>query len=171
MRTKEIKSRLREYEDERHRIADARSSGFTSRALSRRLKTINGHHKRLSQSLKDLEKQRASLPSKAQAPASRRASSPPPQPSAVTDESPLDAGHVSRSRSRARPQISISSSPAEPSSRSQSSDATAMVLCVLRDLRTLIRTSSDAAAAMNAVDSLIATLLAFAERCESARSI
>ena len=168
IRTREIKSRLREIEDERRRIADARDSGFTSKALSRRLKTINGHHKRLSQSLKDLEKQRANLSPKARAASPHRPSPPPPQPPAVADESPLDAGHVSRSRSRARSQSSPS--PARAPSRLQSSDLTKMVLCVLRDLRTLIRTSSDAAAAIKAVDSLIATLLACVERCESACS-
>ena len=173
IRTRDIKSRLHEIEDEQCRIADARSSGFTSRALSRRLKTITGHHKRLSQSLKDLEKQRTSLSSKTRVTTPRVTSPPlppppPPQPSAVTDASPLDSGHKSRPRSRSRHQTSPS--PAEASLRPQSGDLTAMVLGVLRDLRVLIRTSNDAAAAMNAVDSLIATLLAFAERCESARS-
>ena len=44
LRTRDVKKRLREIEVEQQNIAVAQDSGLSSRRLSRRLRTINGHH-------------------------------------------------------------------------------------------------------------------------------
>ena len=129
IKTRDIKKRLHEIEEERKNIADAKDCGLSSRRLSRRLRTITGHYKRLTQSLKDLEKQRASLSTKVRVECPRQ-SSPRPSPPTVVDESPRKESHVSRSRSRSRRHSPQSTAPFAV--RPQSTDLTAMVVDAMR---------------------------------------
>ena len=165
LKTRDIKRRLSEIEEERRNITLARDSGLSSRRLSRRLRTINGHHKRLTQMWRGLEQERTSLSTSSRMASSRQ---PPlrPSSSAVRNEEaePVEAR---RPRSRSR----VSRPPASPAACPQTSDLSTMVLGVLQQLQTLIRSSKDPAAAMEAVDSLISTLLAFAARCKPAHSV
>ena len=164
LKTRDIKKRVFEIEEERRNIPAARDSGLSSRRLSRRLRTINGHHKRLTQMLRGLEQERTSLStSDRMAPSCQ----PPLHPSSTAkrDEETEPVGaRRPRSRSRAsRPPVS----PACP----QTNDLTAMIVDAMGQMRVVIQNSIDAAATMKAVDSLLVTSLAFTARWQPAHSV